>query len=240
MRASSPHNAKTRHVASATRPGTRVRSPRFFSGIPDSDVETILAAGRPRYAVAGQIFVRRGDPAAHLFLMTSGRATYTGLARNGDEVVLELLAPGDVFGIVAFLPQPSKYLCDVQAVRDCELLAWNHSVIRRLAHTYPKLIDNLLRIGTRRASAWAARIVAMASETAADRVAHALVDLGRQSGRVHRHGLDIAVTNEQLSALADVSPFTTSRLLARWHRDGAILKQRGSVTLRDPEALHLQ
>jgi CRP/FNR family transcriptional regulator, cyclic AMP receptor protein len=162
------------------------------------------------------------------------------LARNGDEVVLELLAPGDVVGIVAFLPQPSKYLCDVQAVRDCELLAWNHSVIRRLAHTYPKLIDNLLRIGTRRASALAARIVAMASETAADRVAHVLVDLGRQSGRVHRHGLDIAVTNEQLSALADVSPFTTSRLLARWHRDGAILKQRGSVTLRDPEALHLQ
>jgi CRP-like cAMP-binding protein len=238
MRASSPHNEKTRHAAART--GQRPRSPRLFSEIPDHDVHIIMAAARLRHAAAGQIFVRRGEPAAQLFLMTSGGATYTRLARNGDEVVLELLAPGDVFGIGAFLPQQSKYVCTVQAVRDCEMLAWNHSEIRRLARTYPQLIDNLLRIGTHRASAWATRIVAMVSETAADRVARTLVDLGRRSGQLQRHGLDIAVTNEQLSALADVSPFTTSRLLAKWRRAGAILKQRGSVTIRHPEALHIQ
>jgi CRP-like cAMP-binding protein len=236
MRTSPAHVKKPRDASSVRTSG---RTPRIFSGVSEHDVHVILAAARVTRVTAGQIIVRRGDPADRLFLMGSGGAKYYRLARNGDEVVLELLTPGDVFGIGAFLPQPSEYTSTVQAVRDGEVRTWNHSVIRRLARIYPQLIDNLLRIGARRASAWAARIVAMASETAADRVARALVDLGHRSGQVKRHGLDVEITNEQLSSLADVSPFTTSRLLAKWRRDGAILKQRGSVTIRHPEALHV-
>jgi CRP-like cAMP-binding protein len=47
----------------------------------------------------------------------------------------------------------------------------------------------------------------------------------------------VDATNEDLSALANVSAFTTSRLLAQWQRDGTIVKKRGGVTIRFPEAL---
>jgi Crp-like helix-turn-helix domain len=45
------------------------------------------------------------------------------------------------------------------------------------------------------------------------------------------------MTNEQLSSLSEVSPFTASRLLSKWERDGKLFKQRGRVTLLAPESL---
>jgi len=49
--------------------------------------------------------------------------------------------------------------------------------------------------------------------------------------------VEIDITNEQLSSLSDISPFTASRLLSKWERDGKLSKQRGRVTLLAPESL---
>jgi CRP-like cAMP-binding protein len=59
-------------------------------------------------------------------------------------------------------------------------------------------------------------------------------------GRVHPDGVEIDVTNEQLSSLADISHFTASRLLNGWARDGAVSKERGRVVIRTPEALVME
>jgi hypothetical protein len=40
-----------------------------------------------------------------------------------------------------------------------------------------------------------------------------------------------------LSALADISLFTTSRIMSKWARKGHIKKQRGRVLITAPEAL---
>lgn len=71
----------------------------------------------------------------------------------------------------------------------------------------------------------------------AARLAQALLQLATDAGEVQRSGIVIDITNEQLSSLSDVSPFTASRLLSRWQREGTLVKQRGRVTLLDPESL---
>ena len=50
-------------------------------------------------------------------------------------------------------------------------------------------------------------------------------------------GVQVDVTNGQLGALADISSFTTSRLLSGWERQGAVSKSRGKVLIHSPEAL---
>jgi CRP-like cAMP-binding protein len=231
----------SRWTANMRRVGTlaalRAASPRLFAGLPEDAIRTILAASRLGRFSAGQVIIRRGDEAEQLFLLTTGRAKYYELTREGDEMLLELLTPGDVFGLVAFLPPPTVYPCSVQAMRDCELRVWKHATIRRFADEHPQLTDNLMRIGVRRAAACANRLVTTATEPAAHRLARALLDLGRRSGCVHDQAIHVDATNEDLSALANVSAFTTSRLLAQWQRNGTIVKKRGGVTIRFPEAL---
>jgi CRP-like cAMP-binding protein len=85
--------------------------------------------------------------------------------------------------------------------------------------------------------AYAERHAGLLTKTAEQRLADKLLDLGYRSGREHPKGVEVEVTNEQLGSLADVSLFTASRLLSGWERKGAVLKERGKVVIRSPEAL---
>jgi CRP-like cAMP-binding protein len=75
------------------------------------------------------------------------------------------------------------------------------------------------------------------TKTAEERLADVLLIFGQRQGRVSGDRVELEVTNEQLSALADVSIFTTSRTMSKWARKGFISKERGKVFIRVPEAL---
>jgi CRP-like cAMP-binding protein len=123
------------------------------------------------------------------------------------------------------------------AISDCELLAWEHKSIRKLGKTYPQLAENALRILLHYLKGYANRHVGLMTKTSQQRLAGTLLNVGHRAGRVHPHGIEIEATNEQLSALADISPFTTSRLLSGWERKGAVSTTRGRALVHTPEAL---
>jgi CRP-like cAMP-binding protein len=73
-----------------------------------------------------------------------------------------------------------------------------------------------------------------------DCLARALTSLGVRIGTPSPSSIDILIKNEQLASLADVSPFTVSRLLQQWEREGVIRKSRGIVRILSPENLLLE
>jgi CRP-like cAMP-binding protein len=77
------------------------------------------------------------------------------------------------------------------------------------------------------------------TKTAEERLAEALLHLVDRSSEVVSDGIDIRATNDQLAGLADVSPFTASRVLSNWERAGVVSKKRGRVLLKSPESLIL-
>ena len=50
-------------------------------------------------------------------------------------------------------------------------------------------------------------------------------------------GIEIRLGNEGPSAGANVTPFTVSRALAAWQREGVLIKGRGKILLQKPELL---
>jgi CRP-like cAMP-binding protein len=159
---------------------------------------------------------------------------------NRRRNLLQRLLPGDVFGLGTLLKHPPAYIGSGQTISDCELLVWEHTKIRKLANTYPQLAENGLRIVLHYLKGYADRHVGLITKTSKQRLAETLLNLGHRTGRVHRHGIEIEATNEQLSALADISRFTTSRLLSGWEREGAVSKTRGRVLVHTPETLIIE
>jgi hypothetical protein len=49
--------------------------------------------------------------------------------------------------------------------------------------------------------------------------------------------VELDVRNEELANEANISPFTASRLLSAWQREGILVKSRGKVLLRFPYRL---
>jgi CRP-like cAMP-binding protein len=213
------------------------RSSIFLKGLEQPAVQTILAAAQFRRISAKQNISSGGSRATHLFLVQTGRVRYYHLTKKGEQVLLGLLAPGDVIGLVSLLRHSSTYMATAEAISDCTVLAWEHSVIRKLVSRHPQLGENGLHIALGYLQGYVKRHIGLVTKTAEERLAETLLILAEKSREVHPGGIEIRATNEDLGALADVSPFTASRVLRKWVRAGILSKGRGQVLLHSPEAL---
>jgi CRP-like cAMP-binding protein len=162
---------------------------------------------------------------------------YYVLTEEGQEILLRRLSPGNVFGVAAFLSEPTGYIGTAKTVCESEILIWEHRVIQRLAQSYPRLTENGLRTVLRYLALYARRHIGLVSNRAQERLACALSSLGSRTGHAHPSGVEVDIKNEDLASLADVSIFTTSRLLKQWERKGVVEKSRGKVLIRCPEKL---
>ena len=213
------------------------KSSSFLTGLEQPAVQAILAAAQVRRISAKHNITHGGSQATHLFLIRNGRARYYHLTKQGESVLLASMVPGDVIGLIALLKAPSAYMATAEATTDCELLSWERTVIRKLVSRHPLLGENGLHIALGHLQKYIERHVGLVTKTAQERLSGTLLRLGEQSGEVHPGGIEIRATNDQLGGLADVSPFTVSRVLNNWAREGVLSKGRGRVLLHAPEAL---
>jgi CRP-like cAMP-binding protein len=212
--------------------------PRFLSGLSPMELSTILSAATHRQFVASSVILHEQDPGERFFLLTSGRGRHFVLTSDGRKILLHWLTPGQIFGGVAALPTPAPYLASTEVLSDSCALAWDRKTMRQLVSRYPRLLDNALSIAAIEHVAWLiAAFVSLNAEDASGRVAHMLVSLACGIGRASADGVEIQIGNEDLASRANVTPFTVSRILKAWQREGIVTKGRGKVFLRKPELL---
>jgi CRP/FNR family transcriptional regulator, nitrogen oxide reductase regulator len=213
------------------------RTSGFLAGLERPATDAILAAGKICRVSAKHNITSIDRRATHFFLVRSGRARFYHVTKQGELVMLAWLMPGDVIGLVALLTSPLSYMASAEATSECELLVWNRSVIRKLAARYPLLGENGLRMALQYLRDYIGRHIGLVTKTAEERLAATLLRLADQSNEVHPGGIEIRATNDQLGALADISPFTVTRALRKWVDAGILSKKRGRVLLHAPEAL---
>jgi len=209
----------------------------LFAGFEKTSASAILAAGRIQKIAAKQIISNEGDRGTRLFLLQSGQARCYHLTEKGQLVVLTWLVPGDVTGLVATLKSPPPYMVTTEAMTDCEVLTWEHPVIRKLVASHPLLGENALHISLSYLRTHIESHIQAVSSTAQGRLAKTLLSLSDRLGQFHPEGIKVCATNEELGELANTSPFTASRVLKSWQRAGTLSRGRRSVVIRNPEAL---
>jgi CRP-like cAMP-binding protein len=150
------------------------------------------------------------------------------------------LTPGDIFGAAALLCRPSNYLVNTEALSDCTVLVWDRLTIRSLTQRFPQLLENTLLTAMDYFSWYVAAHGALISQTARERLAYVLFGLAESIGEKVSGGVEIDVTNEELANSANITPYTTSRMISDWQRRGAIRKHRGKILLRSPERFFLK
>ncbi len=226
-------------TASQIAAAVRHLKPRFLEGLASPDVNLILSAATLRRFVANSVVVNQETVASHLFLLLSGRARYFLMSPEGQKSLLLWLPPGETFGGAAFLSTPQDYLVSTETVRDSIVLMWDRATIRGLAERYPRLVENTLLITFDYLVAYRAIHISMTTHSAQQRLARVLASLASGIGHKIPAGVELDVRNEELASEANVTPFTASRLLSQWHRQGLVIKTRGKVIVRSPEQLSL-
>lgn len=211
---------------------------RLLDGLTKVELEKVVEPAVESRFPEGSVVINQGDPADRLFLVTTGCARHFFITPDGRKILLLWLPPGSICGGSSFLSQLSPYLVGTETVKDTSFLTWQRSTIRKLATTYPQLMENALSIASDYLTWYVAAHVAVTCHNARRRLADVLVSLAQGIGSRVPGGLELEVTNEQLANAANVTLFTVSRLLSEWRRRGSIIKRRGKIVLCSPQRLY--
>ena len=209
----------------------------LFDGMPRREVSAIEKRAITREFPQSETIVRSTEPATRFFLIKTGHVDYFINAAVEREVLLRRLTPGDIFGFGAFLSNPTGYFGTARACGRSTVLVWGHQLVRQIAREYPRFVENALRIALNYFEIVLGRHVGLVANTAQERLALALLDLGSRAGHILGAGVEVLVSNEKLAALADVNTYTASRTLKAWERRGALAKSYGKVLITSPERL---
>src|SRR5688572_8670770 len=75
----------------------------MFAGLPPADSAILQAALRRRTYRRGEVVFHRGDPGDTLHIVRRGRLKIVAPTDSGEEAVLTILGPGDLFGEITLL-----------------------------------------------------------------------------------------------------------------------------------------
>jgi CRP-like cAMP-binding protein len=212
----------------------------ILDGLAPRDRDTVLSAAMRRKFASGAVISTQGMLADRLYLLVKGCARFFYTTPDGQKILLIWMGPGDVFGGAALVATPSSYLISAEAVKDSEVLVWDRATFRGFAEKFPKILDNALVIALQYLDWYMMAHVALSCHTARERLARVLLGLSDAIGEKVAEGIEIDVTNEDLANAANITPYTTSRLISAWQKNRALTKRRGKVILRSAGRLLLK
>src|SRR6266567_1348186 len=200
----------------------------LFSEIPEPISASVLSMGRFRNFPSGEILFCLGDPAKEVFLLIEGCVKTTQVTKNGEEVILRLESPTDLFGSLGMDLQ-GRHNSTAQAIEESKALVWDTNMFKAALSRFPIL--------ERRIRELEQRFCEVATEKASARLAGELLRLQKQIGRKRNGQREIKIRHEWVAEMAAMSEFTVSRFLAEWERQGVVSVRHGTIAIQDYKSL---
>src|SRR5690625_880311 len=116
----------------------------FFRMLSHDDVREINELVREIGFLPGEDAVREGDDAVYLSIVARGKLKRLCVTGEGDEVIVDLLVPGDLFGGLPLLGQ-ERYTHAVRALTAGCGLAINAADFERILAAYPQVYPPVLQ-----------------------------------------------------------------------------------------------
>ena len=206
----------------------------------DAELDDVLDSAVSKRFPAGQPVFEQGQAADHFFVLLHGRLRVTQVTPAGQQIVVRMVNPGDLFGIAKALHRPD-YPGTATAVSESIALAWPMSAWDILLQKHPALAVNAMQVMGGRLQEAQARVRELATEDVERRVAHTVLRLVSQSGRKEPGGIriDFPVTKQDIAELAGTTLHTVSRILSAWETEGLVEGGRQKLLVRDPHRLVL-
>jgi CRP/FNR family transcriptional regulator len=182
------------------------------------------------------IFVH-GDPADSIYLLQKGRIKITALSEDGQEVVHEILGPGDIFGdtsTILGIPRTNS----AQTLEPSLLCEIRQKDFESLLTAYPELSLQLLKSVGLRLKKAEAQLVSVICNDVSRRVREALVELmNKESGMEPNQPIKINITQQDLANSIGASRQKTWQALKELEDSSVLRLMYRSILVIEPHKL---
>ncbi len=203
--------------------------------LPPSAWHDLTRTANTRRLRTGEFLCRQAEVVANVYVLLRGRISVVRVSSRGSQVLLRFHYPGDAFACahaVSRSPAPAS----LQASQDSVVLAWDGKPFISLLRRYPRMVENFAAVIVQHNRETLAHLEETLIDSCERRLARAMqrgFDAAPRDGR----GLEFHLTEQQMAEYLGTSPYTISRILSRWRREGVVDVHRGRVRVVTPEAL---
>ena len=178
-----------------------------------------------------------GDPSHTIYFLQQGRMKISALSEDGQEVLLEIVGPGEIFGDVAAI-QGTPRTVSAQALDDSLLCEIRLEDFESLLATDPDISLYLLKSLTSRLRRAEAQLLDLVCKDVSTRVREALIEfVNCESGTEPSLPIRIRITQQDLANLIGASRQKTWQALKELEDYGILRLSYGSIVVTAPHKL---
>jgi CRP/FNR family transcriptional regulator len=207
-----------------------VRDLVFCSALSDAERPRLAAIVLEVRARPQQTIFYEGDPADHVFNVTSGAVKLYKLLPDGRRQVTGFLFRGDFLGLAL----NTSYAYSAEAIVETRLCRFPRRDLEGLLDEYPKLERRLLAMAGNELSAAQDQMLLLGRKTAKERVASFLLKLVERAGqRGEPPGpISLPMTRSEIADFLGLTTETVSRTFTE-------LRKAKVIALADPTTVNL-
>lgn len=219
---------------------TVVRALSLFDKMSDADLDRLLNHATARRVPQGEAVFEQGQEARCFFLLLHGRLKVTQVTEDGQQIIVRVVHPGDLFGFARAL-QRSDYPGTAIAAAESVALSWPTDLWPSFVEQNPRLAVTAMQTIGQRLEEAHTRIREMSTQEVERRVAHVVLRLSQQAGRQEENGIriDFQISRQDIAEMTGTTLHTVSRILSAWEAKGLVEGGRQKLLVRDPEGLAL-
>jgi CRP/FNR family transcriptional regulator, cyclic AMP receptor protein len=203
-----------------------------------NEIDALISYARVEHYPAGREIFAKGSPGQSLMAVLRGGVKISSLSEGGKEIVFAIINAGEIFGEIALLDGDERS-ADATAMTDCELLVLNRRDFIPVLENRADLCMILLKVLCRRLRQTSEQVEDVLFRHLESRVAKVLVHLAESVGLdgIRGPSVELHVSQRVLGNMAGGSRESVNKHLQIWHRQGLIDLSKGSILLRDVDAL---
>jgi CRP/FNR family cyclic AMP-dependent transcriptional regulator len=206
--------------------------------LPEAERAALLRWSRIRAPRRQEVICQRGDPVTSVILVLDGYMKLSTTLAAGDEVLLDIIGPGDCVGEMSALLRRSQPE-DLVALTPCRLLMIDARHFLFAFERQPEGLMAILKSTTERLCSVTEQAVDYRALNAPGRLAKALLRLARlpPCGSGSTTCLPLRFSQGELGAMIGMSRESVNKHLGAWRDAGWVRMSGGSVLSIDVAAL---
>lgn len=210
----------------------------IFSVMSHEEMERLASLSTMCEFKKGAAIYLLDEPSEHVYLLKEGTIKISRIGQDGQEIILDIIAPGEIFGEMALLGEDSRTTM-AEAAEDSLICSIRKSDFFNFFSAENELAFKVLKlVGLKRVEI-ETRLEELAYCTVFERIASLLLRMAKRHGIKEEHGVKIRprLTHRDIAFLVGATRETVTEQLNEMKAEGLIDTSFMSITIRDLEAL---
>ncbi len=198
-----------------------------FLGLEDAELESLSAHAKLQSFPRNKIVVHEGDKTDSVYVIHSGRVKVYLNGKNGKEIDLNILGPGEYFGEMVLDSGPRS--ASVMTIEPAQFFIIPHAVFRDFVTKHPEFAMRLIKMLIFRTRGLLNNVKSLASLDVYGRVARLLLELAvEQDGQLVILG---KLTKQEIANRVGASREMISRVFKDLSTGGYIEQEKGKILI---------